>query len=133
MKKQPNKKQFEIDFFELMVLTEACWNGGTILRSTFLDSLITEHYPKMNKDQRKGFWTFLERHARSFFVDSQMNNELRLRVLARFMPEMQYTVLTEINGKRETFEAYLFADKFWINLNTFIEPKYILSYENNKT
>jgi hypothetical protein len=129
MKKQLNKKQFEIDFFELIVLTEACWNGGTILRATFLEMLITEHYAKMTKQQRISFWNFLERYSKNNYPDSQMNNETRLRVLARFMPEMQYTVLTEINGKREAFEAYLFADKFWINLNTFIEPKYILNYE----
>jgi hypothetical protein len=43
-----------------MVLTEACFYGDTILRITFLENLITDHYPKMNKDQRKGFWTFLD-------------------------------------------------------------------------
>ena len=135
MKKQPNKKQFEIDFFELCVLTEACWNGGTILRAMFLEMLITEHYAKMTKQQRISFWNFLERYSKNNYPDSQMNNETRLRVLARFMPEMQYTVsvLTEINGKRETFKTYLFADKYWINLNTWIEPKYIVSYEKTNS
>ena len=131
MKKQPKTtKQFEIDFFELCVLTEACWSVGTILRATFLEVLINEHHVKMTKQQRLSFWHFLERYSKNSYSDSQMNNETRLKVLARFMPEMQYTVITVYEGVKNTYQAYLFADKYWINASTFIGKEHILSYEN---
>jgi hypothetical protein len=80
----------------------------------------------MTKNQRLSFWHFLERYR----LTEDTPKEIQERVLHRFNPEMQYTVITVYEGVKNTYQAYMFADKLWINENTFIEPKFILSYEN---
>jgi len=123
MKKHKTSK-FEVDFFLLEILTEACWHAGTIVRSMFLDELVDVHYHKMNEYQKASFWTFLERLGKQ--PTDNFSYETRQRVLCRFSPDMQFEVTTDYKAEYKTNKCFLMNGKYWISKTQFVAPEFII-------
>ena len=110
--------KFEIDFFELMFLAEACIPPKPIARATFWDDLCDKHYYKMSADQRKKVYTWLKDKLNLKEEDSKY-------FLARFNPDNQYIVTTVLDGEIEAIKCFYNAGKYHINKTCTINNEYI--------
>lgn len=113
-------KNFEIDFFELMFLSESVIPPRPIARSMCFDDFSEKHYHKMSDTQRKQFF----RHVIAQ-PNFSLNNEQCRHFYARFNPENQYIVTGFHNGRAEGHECYLFNDEYRTQKDRFINRDYV--------
>lgn len=116
------EKNFVIDFFELMFLTESVIPPRPIARSVCFDNFSEVHYHKMNDNQRLQFFEHVQKCDRF-----TLENEQCRHFFARFNPKNQYLVSCFHNGKAETIECYMFDEEYRTSMNRFVNRDYIKS------
>lgn len=120
-------KKIEIDFIELAFLVEACIPPCPIARATIWSDTIDKHYHKLTKNGRARMYDWMNRNEK-FKIQLEKSDEDCLLFNARFNPENQYVVHTEINGKKQETECFLFYGIFHTSSNTHIVGDYITGH-----
>lgn len=116
---------FQIDFFELAFLTEACLPPSPIARHSMFMKVIDRYYHNMSWEQRKHFFQWIGKKL-------NMEHEESKIFYARFNPDNQFNV-KYLNGEiEENVEAFLFKEKYMISSNGRVNEKYIKSVEKIK-
>lgn len=123
-----NDRTFEIDFFELSFLVEACIPPVPIARAFFWQKTIDEHYFKLTKEERSELLIWFKRNGH-FEKGIKENNEDCLLFEARFNQENQYKIFVDFDTKTQEFEAFLFNDNYYTRSNSFISKEYITKIE----
>ncbi len=111
---------FNIDFFELSFLAEACIPPVPIARGTFWQDLINKHYYTMTDGERSRLYTWILKNMRFDIANGDC-----LMFELRFNPDNQYLVQTKHKGAKETHEAFKVGGLYHVSTSTHIEPKYI--------
>lgn len=114
---------FEIDFFELAFLAEACIPPNPIARTMFWQHLTDKYWAQMSEDQREHLFEWLNKNDR--YQESLEKEEETQLFHARFDPNNQYVVKTTNKGKAEVHEAFKLGEFYYIKRNTWISPEYI--------
>lgn len=116
--------KFEIDFVELMFLSEATWPDGPIARSMAFDDLSKVHYHKMTTEEREQFLAHIKQQR--YFT---LENEKCRHLYARFNPKNQFTVTTlrNQNGFEEVAEhnTYRYEERYHIDIQRSLLEGYI--------
>ena len=110
--------KFEIDFFELAILAEACIPPTPIARACFFENLSEKYYSQMTNDERNRLFEWLSPKL-------DLNNEDCQHFYARYNSKNQYRVKMTYNGETKELDAYLFDGEYHISKNQFIDEKYI--------
>lgn len=113
--------KFEIDFFELSFLAEACIPHTPIARAMFWKRLINSIYKDLTIQQRKDLFTWMNNNSK-FQYSLDNGNEDCLLFNARFNPDNQYVVETKSG---DTIRAFLLDGKYHTKINTFVSPDMI--------
>lgn len=114
------EKKFEINFFELMFLSESIIPEMPIARYTAFEDLSEKHYHKMSNEERNQFFKHV---IKQYGFD--LENEQCRHFYARFNPENQYTITCFYNGKPQEVKAYRFEDRYHTSRNRFINKEHI--------
>ena len=117
--------KFQIDFFELAFLTEACLPPSPIARHFMFMKVIDRYYHNMSWEQRKHFFQWIGKKLNMEHEESQI-------FYARFNPDNQFNVKYLNGEKEENIEAFLFKEKYMISSNGRVNEKYIKSVEKIK-
>lgn len=119
---------FNIDFFELAFLAEACIPPRPIARAMFWQNLTRQYWVQMTEGERAHLFEWLNKNP---WYPESLEKEDDTKVFhARFDPDNQYEVTTKYKRKKEKHRAFKLGDRFYTGLNTFIAEEYIL--EANK-
>ena len=121
------RSTFEIDFFELAFLAEACIPPRPIARAMFWQSLTDKYWHQMSEGQRRHLFQWLQKN--SFYKESLETEEDTKVFHARFDPDNQYTVYSTFEGVNKISRAFKLGDRYWINTRTFISEEYITEVE----
>ena len=113
---------FQIDFFELMILAEACIPPAPIARGFFFDQLSDRYYNQMSEEQRKGLLKYITANLKF-----DMSVEDCQHFYARYNPENQYLVKCFHNDKAEEAECYFYNGNYHTSKTRFATPQYIKS------
>ena len=118
-------EKFEIDFFELSFLAEACIPPRPIARSMFWGRMINDYYHQMSKTQRSSIYKWMNRNSH-YQEQKEKGNEDVLIFDARYNPDNQYVISAE--GKKS--DAFLYNGKYYIenypgSKATYIAPEFI--------
>ena len=124
---------FNIDFFELAFLAEACIPPKPIARAMFWQNLTKYYWEKMTEDERAHLFEWMNRNDQ--YKESLLKEEDTQIFHARFDPDNQYIVETGFGGdkqehrafKRHTSEAEGWSNRYYTGHNTFIDEKFIVS------
>lgn len=114
---------FNIDFFELSFLAEACIPPRPIARAGFWQDLTRKYWEQMTEGERAHLFEWLNRNP--WYPESLEKEEDTQVFHARFNPDNQYMVKTKYKRKKDERRAFKYNDKYWIGLNTFISEEYI--------
>ena len=118
---------FQIDFFELAFLAEACIPPRPIARAMFWQSLTDKYWYEMTEGERAHMFEWLQK---SWVYEESLEKEEDTQVFhARFNPDNQYTVQTFLNGIGEEHRAFKMGGRYYIGRNTSISEEYIISIE----
>jgi hypothetical protein len=118
---------FEIDFFELAFLAEACIPPRPIARAMFWQSLTDKYWYQFTEGERAHLFEWLQK---SWVYEESLEKEEDTQVFhARFNPDNQYMVTTEKIGVTEVHRAFKMGDYYYIGRNTLILDDYIMSIE----
>ena len=117
-----NTGKFNIDYFELMFLAEACIPPRPIARTMFWQSLIDVHYKKMLPSERRKAFEWLKDKL-------DLENEDCRVFYARFNPDNQYRIRCLYNGKAQEMECFLMDDKYHTEQNRYVSEDYITNVE----
>lgn len=118
---------FNIDFFELSFLAEACIPPRPIARAMFWQDLTRKYWAQMTEGERAHLFSWLNRN--DWYKESLEKEDDTKIFHARFDPENQYMVKTKHEGKEEEHRAFKLGDRYYTNHTTFIAEEYILSVE----
>lgn len=119
---------YQIDFFELCFLAEACIPPQPIARSMFWQDLSDKHYHKMTEQERGKMFQWLNQNYA--YQQSLKENKDTQNFHNRFDPSNQFIVHTSYKGKQEQYRAYKRGDKYHTSSNTHIAPQYITNIEH---
>lgn len=110
--KDEANKRFDIDFFELIFLAEACIPPTPIARSMFWTKFTFEFYKDLTTEERKQAYEWLMRTPSLQRVIETKNHDA-LAFEARYNPENQYIVETTDGNKYQTFswEGFYYVDQ----------------------
>lgn len=114
------KKNFQIDFFELMFLAESIIPPSPIARSMSFDDLSEVHYHKMNPQQREQMFNHVRKQE--YF---SLDNKACRHFFARYNPKNQYKVTCFHKGKADTIDCYMFEEQYRTEINRFVNKEYI--------
>lgn len=116
------KREFKIDFFELMFLAEVCIPPAPIARSMFFQDLTDVYYNLMSKNERIQCYEWVGKKVKE---EKQQVKDHTI-FLSRFNPDNQYKVYYKHGDIEQSIKAFKMNDKFYISSNTWIEPKFII-------
>lgn len=120
--------KFDIDHIELMFLAEACIPPVPIARASFWQNLTDKYWKQMTVNQRGKLFEFLNRNER--YKESLKNKDEDVLLFhARYDPNNQYVISVEFNGSESIHDAFLWLDKYHINIRTHIAEEYITKIE----
>ena len=91
---------FNIDFFELSFLAEACIPPRPIARGMFWQDLTRKYWEQMTEGERAHLFEWLNRNP--WYPESLEKEEDTQVFHARFDPENQYMVKTKYKRKKIT-------------------------------
>lgn len=117
------ERTFQIDFFELAFLAEACIPPRPIARTMFWQNLTDKYWDQMTDPQRTHLWNWLQKHPS--YEDSLKEQEDTQVFHARFDPDNQYSVYTKYKGKDSVQRAFKMGDRYYIQRNKWIAEEYI--------
>ena len=115
---------FNIDFFELSFLAEACIPPRPIARGMFWQDLTRKYWEQMTEGERAHLFEWLNRNP--WYPESLEKEEDTQVFHARFNPENQYIIKTKYKRKKEEHRAFKLGNRFYTGLNTFIAEEYII-------
>jgi len=118
---------FQISFFELAFLAEACLPPMPIARTVFWQNLTKVYWSQMTENERERMFSWVQKS--SWYNESLEKEEETQIFHARFNPDNQYMVKVNYEGKEEEHRAFMKGDRYWTNHSTFIAPEYIISVE----
>jgi len=119
--------KFEIDFFELAFLAEACIPPCPIARAMFWHHLTDKYWDQMTKDERDRLFEWINKNPN--YVSKIGSNEDVDTFHSRFDPDNQYKVHTELYGESSVHDAFMMDNRYYINRNTSINEDYITKVE----
>jgi hypothetical protein len=114
---------FNIDFFELSFLAEACIPPRPIARAMFWQNLTNKYWEQMTEGERAHIFEWLNRNP--WYPESLEKEEDTKIFHARFNPDNQYMVKTRHKNEKNRWvkgehRAFRFGDRFDKGTNTFI-------------
>ena len=109
---------FQIDFFELAFLAEACIPPVPIARASFFADLSDKYYALMTQEERNRLFEWLSPRL-------DLTNEDCQHFFARFNMFNQYRVRHTYNGRTDETIAYKFNGKYHVSKNKSINEDYI--------
>lgn len=118
---------FNIDFFELSFLAEACIPPTPIARAHFWQQLTNVYWEQMTNNERARLFEWLNRNDR--YLKSLKDNEDTQIFHARFDPENQYYVYVTFKKKDSVISAFKFKDKYYTDARKHIDDSYITKVE----
>ena len=118
---------FNIDFWELCFLAEACIPPRPIARTMFWQNLTNLYYHNMTENERARLFEFMNRNSK--YEESLKTQEDTQIFHARFDPDNQYRVTTNFQDKEEVYEAFLRNGKYYTSSNFWISGDYIIKVE----
>jgi hypothetical protein len=119
---------FNIDFFELAFLAEACIPPRPIARMSFWQDLTRIYWEQMTEGERVHLFEWLNKNP--WYPESLEKEEETKIFHARFNPDNQYMVTTLYEDKEDIRRAFKIGDRFYTGLNTFISEEYIIEANN---
>ena len=119
--------KFEIDFFELSFLAEACIPQVPIARAMFWQHLTDVYWDQMTEDERDRLFEWMNRNER--YKESLTKHEDTKVFHARFDPDNQYKVYTTFNRKDASNRAFRMDGLYYTKRNQWIDPEYINKVE----
>ena len=118
---------FQIDFFELAVLAEACIPPRPIARAMFWQSLTDKYWYQLTEGERAHLFEWLQK---SWVYEESLAKEQDTQEFhARFNPDNQYMVKTNYEGEEKEHRAFKMGDRYYIKRNTWITEDSIVSVE----
>lgn len=131
---------FQINFFELAFLAEACIPPRPIARAMFWQNLTKQYWGQMTEGERAHLFEWLNRN--DWYKESlQKENDTKI-FYARFDPDNQYIVKTKhkneknrwVKGEHRAFkrhgsEAEGFTNRYYVGHDTYIPEENIVSVE----
>ena len=121
------ERTFQIDFFELAFLAEACIPPRPIARAMFWQHLTDQYWYQMSEAQRAHLFNWLQKNP--YYEESLAKEEETQIFHARFDPNNQYLVYTNYQNKEEVHRAFKLNDRFYTKRNTSIFEDYINKIE----
>lgn len=121
------ERTFQIDFFELAFLAEACIPPRPIARAMFWQHLTDQYWYQMSEAQRAHLFNWLQKNP--YYEESLAKEEETQIFHARFDPNNQYLVYTNYQNKEEVHREFKLNDRFYIKRNTSIFEDYINKIE----
>jgi hypothetical protein len=118
---------FQIDFFELAFLAEACIPPRAIARAMFWQSLTDKYWAQMTEGERNHLFEWLQKNY--YYKESLEQQEDTKIFHARFDPDNQYMVKVNYEGKEEDRRTFKMGDKYYIDSKSSIIEEYIVSIE----
>lgn len=120
------EKKFQINFFELMFLAEACIPPRPIARAVFWDDIIDKYYHLMTNEERKHLYDFMNRNM--CFINSIANDDEQCLIFnARFNPLNQYSVYAKHpSGKEQWMSTFLYKEKYHTEIDRWVPNEYII-------
>ena len=119
--------KFEIDFFELAFLAEACIPQVPIARAMFWQHLTDKYWEQMTEGERGQLFDWMNRNER--YKESLEKHEDTKVFHARFDPDNQYKVYTTFNRKDTSHRAFRMDGLYYTKRNQWIDPEYITKVE----
>ena len=119
---------FNIDFFELSFLAEACIPPVPIARNCFWKNLTNKYYKEMSQSERNRLFEWIVRSPR-FDIEQ---SECKL-FYNRFNPDNQYLVTTNVNSELSDIETFLYRDEYHVKENQYIQNEFIVKIEKINT
>jgi hypothetical protein len=119
--------KFQIDFFELAFLAEACIPPRPIARSMFWKDLTDKFWHQMSEGERIHLFEWLQLNCG--YKDSLEKQADTQIFHARFDPNNQYIVKTNLKGNEEEHRTFKMGDIYYTNTNSSIVEEYIISIE----
>jgi len=120
--------KFEIDFFELSFLAEACIPPRPIARTHFWEQLTYRYWHEMTLDEKSRMFEWVQRHGDYQTVLKNGNDYIRI-FHARFDPDNQYTITVNDNGLTFMYAAFKIGDQYWTDTRTSIVEDNIIKIE----
>ena len=116
---------FEIDFFELAFLAEACIPPRPIARAMFWQSLTDKYWEQMTEGERAHMFEWLQK---SWVYEESLKEEEDTQVFhTRFNPDNQYTIKVDYDGELSEHRAFKLNDNYYIGRNRWVADEYIVS------
>lgn len=119
--------KFEIDFFELAFLAEACIPQVPIARAMFWQHLTDVYWEQMTRNERDRLFEWMNRNQ--YYKESLTKHEDTKVFHARFDPENQYKIYTSLNRQDTSHEAFKMNGLYYTKRNTWIDSEYITKVE----
>lgn len=119
---QQESKQIVIDYFEFLVLLEASWYGGTILRHSILIKTMNVWYHALNGKDRIRAYEYMRDKLK-------IGDGTHKRLLARFNPALQFRVSLSNGTMEDVVDCYLFEGEYWTSSFQLCESQYIQKIE----
>jgi hypothetical protein len=116
--------EFKIDFFELAFLAEACIPPTPIARAMFWQNLTNKYWNQMTEGQRAHLFDWLNKNP--WYPKSLESQEDTKIFHARFDPDNQYMVHTNIHGVEDKLRVFKMSDRYYITCTTYIADEYIV-------
>jgi len=121
--------KFEIDFFELAFLAEACIPPVPIARFSFWQDLTRVYWEKMTEEERAHLFEWMQKNWR--YKDSLRSQDKDVAIFnARFDPDNQYIVETRENGEHRAFKL---NDRYYKTINISFSEEHIVSVKKLDT
>ncbi len=119
---------FQIDFFELAFLAEACIPPRPIARAMFWQSLIDKYWEQMTEGERIHLFEWMQK---SWVYEESLEKEEDTQVFhARFNPDNQYIVNVDWeDGAIGKYRAFKIGDRYYTGRNKWVAEEYITSIE----
>jgi hypothetical protein len=118
---------FQIDFFELAFLAEACIPPRPIARTMIWQSLTDKYWYQMTEGERNHIFEWLQK---TWVYEESLAKEIDTQEFhARFNPDNQYIVKTNLKGNEENHRTFKMGDRYYLKRNTWITEENIVSIE----
>jgi hypothetical protein len=122
---------FQIDFFELSFLAEACIPPQPIARTMFWQRLIDKIYYDLDQDQRDKMYKWMNRNLNFEWSLNEGNKDCQM-FNARFDKENCFDLETEYEGKKERIEnTFLWEGEYYTSHRQHIIREYITKIEKS--
>lgn len=117
-------EKMTINVFELIVLIDASWHSGTILRHSIIQKAINVWYNCLNDNERGRVYEWANRVKRE-----DTTRVIQKKFLARYSPDNQYNVTIIYKGEQSIKQAFLYDGIYFISETIKINEKFIIKKE----